>query len=208
MNDYLKEINPKTSNPIVKEILSQAKERKTPIISEEGINLIIQLIKIGKVKKILEIGSAIGYSAIMMALNSDADIITIERDKSSYEAAKANIKRAELEDRIELVFADALDYEGINTFDFDLIFIDAAKASYIKFFEKYEVFLKTNGMIITDNLLFHGEVENDLNGLKRNRRQLVKKIRKYNEYIFTREDYESYIYEIGDGISISIKKQV
>jgi predicted O-methyltransferase YrrM len=206
MNDYLKIINPKRQTEVIKTILKQAEELKTPIVTEEGINFIIQLIKIGKVKKILEIGSAIGYSAIMMTLFSDAKVITIERDKQNYLFAKENIKKAGLDSKIELVLADALEYDGINTNDFDMIFIDAAKASYIKFFEKYEKFLKSNGFIVTDNLLFHGQVQDDSTVISRNRRQLINKIRNFNEFIVAQDEYDSYIYEIGDGICVSIKK--
>ncbi len=206
MNDYLREINPNRSTEIIKPILEQARMYKTPIILEEGINFLIQLIKIGKVKKVLEIGTAIGYSAIMMALNTDVHIVTIERDEECFNLAKANIDKTELNARIELVFADAITYEGIVADDFDMIFIDAAKAQYVKFFEKYEKHLKPGGFIVTDNLLFHGEVSDETKIKSRNRRQLIKKIKNYNEYILSRKDYDSYIYEIGDGICLSIKK--
>lgn len=206
MNDYLKSLNPKRESQIVEELLKQAKNLKIPIITEEGINFLIQLIKIGKVKKILEIGSAIGYSSILMALNTNCEIITIEKDEANYKLALENIKKAGLKSRIQLIFADALEYDGLKEYDLDMIFIDAAKAQYIKFFEKYEVFLKQNGFVVTDNLLFHGEIENIDPNLNRSRRQLLKKIRNYNEYITSKEGYDSYIYEIGDGISVSIKK--
>ncbi len=206
MNEYLKTVNPKKNAEIIKELLTQAKKLKTPIIVEEGINFLIQLIKIGRVKKILEIGTAIGYSAIMMALYTDARIITIEKDKASYVLAKENIRKAGLESKIQLVFADALEYDGVKEQDLDMIFIDAAKSAYLRFFDKYEAFLKPKGFIVTDNLLFHGEVESDGSELSKNRRQLIKKIRAYNEYIATKEGYDSYIYEIGDGIGVSIKK--
>ncbi|MDY0024034.1 MAG: hypothetical protein RBR66_03795, partial [Candidatus Izemoplasmatales bacterium] len=84
MNDYLTELNKKFTEPIIEEILIQAKENKTPIVTDEAINMIIQTIIISRANRVLEIGSAIGYSAILMALNTHADIVSIENDVSSY----------------------------------------------------------------------------------------------------------------------------
>ncbi|MFA7076308.1 MAG: O-methyltransferase, partial [Candidatus Izemoplasmatales bacterium] len=158
MNKYLSSINKINDLPIVQEILKQAETYKTPIITEEGINFLIQLIKISKTKKVLEIGSAIGYSAIMMALNTCCEITTIEKNEECYLLAKSNIKNAGLEDRVTLIHNDALEVD--LDAGFDLLFIDAAKAQYLKFLEKFKVNLNKGGIVVCDNLLFHGLVEN------------------------------------------------
>ncbi len=206
MNDYLDSINPKNTNDVIDSILKQAKELNTPIIQTDAINLLIQLIRTSKSKSVLEIGSAIGYSAIMMATFTGCKVYTIERNLDSYNRAVENIKKAKLEDRITIVNADALEYQISEDYKFDLLFIDAAKAQYIKFFEKYENFLKPNGIIISDNLLFHGLVEHKELIESRNVKQLVRKINGFNDYLTNNPNYETYIYDIGDGLSISIKK--
>ncbi|MDY0023573.1 MAG: O-methyltransferase, partial [Candidatus Izemoplasmatales bacterium] len=182
----------------------QAKENKTPIVTDEAINMIIQTIIISRAKRVLEIGSAIGYSAILMALKTHADIVSIEKDVSSYNLAKENIKKASLDKRIKLILGDALEVE-LND-EFDLIFIDAAKAQYLKFLERFKTNLKTGGIIICDNLLFHGLVENPSELEQKRLKSLVKKIDSFNRSLIEHKEFDTYIYELGDGLSISIKK--
>ncbi len=204
MSKYLDSLNNKKQPEIIEEILTQAERFSTPTITDAGINLIIQILELSKAQKVLEIGTAIGYSAIMMALNTEVEITTIEREQNAYELAQVNIAKAKLEKRINLVFADALDYQTTELFD--LIFIDAAKAQYLKFIEKYQNNLKVGGIIICDNLLFHGLVENDSLPESKNLKKLVKKIRDFNQALVNHPDFSTYIYQIGDGMSISIKK--
>ena len=109
-----------------------------------------------------------------------------------------------MNDRISIINADALGVE-IND-KYDLIFIDAAKSQYIKFFEKFEVNLNNNGVILTDNLSFHGLVENPSLTNNRNTKQLVGKIKKYIDYLKNNNNYDTKFYSIGDGISVSKKK--
>jgi len=142
----------------------------------------------------------------MMATFTECNVFTIERNLESYNQAVENIKEAKLEDRITIVYADALEYEISEDYQFDLLFIDAAKAQYTKFFEKYEKFLKPKGIVISDNLLFHGLVEHKELIESRNMKQLVRKINRFNDFLKNNEQYDTYIYKIGDGISLSIKK--
>ena len=163
---------------------------------------IIEYIKKNNIKNILEIGTAIGYSSIRFAsINKDINVTTIERDDNMYQEAVKNVKNNNLEDRINIIHKDALDtnIEG----KYDLIFIDAAKSQYIKFFEKYKYNLDKNGVIITDNLSFHGLVEDDSKTKNRNTLQLVKKIRKYIDFLKNNEEFDTEFLNYGDGISIS-----
>lgn len=180
-----------------------AKSNNIPIMLKDGINFLTEYIKNNNIKKILEIGSAIGYSAIKMALVScDIQVTTIERDKSMYDEAIKNISEMELNNQINVIFADALNVE-LNE-KYDLIFIDAAKSQYIKFFNKFKDNLAENGVIITDNLSFHGLVI-DSSNCSRNTKQLVKKIRKYIDFLKSNEEFETEFLSLGDGISISKK---
>ena len=186
----------------IEELEKYAKENNVPIIQKDGLNFIVDYIKNNNIKKILEIGTAIGYSAINMALiNPEIQITTIERNKEMYDKAHLNIKKFNLEKRINIIFGDALTTK-ING-KYDLIFIDAAKAQYIKFFEKYKVNLNKNGIIITDNLNFHGLTNNIENIQSKNLKALVKKINNYKEFLKENQEFNTKFYEIGDGIAVS-----
>lgn len=189
---------------MVEKIEKYAYENNIPIIQKEGLEFISSYIKENNIKTILEIGSAIGYSAIKMALlDKDIKITTIERDTSRYNSATENIKKLNLNSQIEIYNIDAYDY--IDTKKYDMIFIDAAKAQYINFFEKFKNNLNSDGIIITDNLKFHGLVEHPENTQNRNTKQLVRKIKNYIEFLENNKEFNTKFYEVGDGISISKK---
>ena len=188
---------------IIKQIKDYADINNVPIITDDGLNYLTNYIRNNNVKKILEVGTAIGYSAIMMCgVAEDIYVTTIERDEKRYLEAIKNIKKAKLEDRIELIYKDALD---VNLNDkYDLIFIDAAKAQNRNFFEKFERNLELDGTIITDNMNFHGLVNKDLETIEsRNLRQLVRKVKDYKEYLKDNKKFSTEFYEVGDGIAVS-----
>lgn len=191
---------------IIKEMERYAEANNVPIIESDSIDFIKKYIKLNDVKKILEIGTAIGYSAIQMATASDdVEITTIERDEKNYREAVKNVNACGLDRRIEIVFNDALDV-NLAGFKYDLIFIDAAKGQYIKFFEKFENYLTPSGIIITDNLKFHGLVENKDSIESKNVLGIVNKIEKYIEFLNENEEFTTKFYDIGDGISVSFRK--
>lgn len=181
-----------------------ARENDVPIIQDEGLVFLRQIVQIKNPSRILEIGSAIGFSSINMAKYSNALIDTIEISEKMYNEAKRNIKIADLEGRINIYLSDALEFDESNLKEYDMIFIDAAKSQYIKFFEKFTPYLKKGGIVITDNLIFHGLVVEEIRN--KNLRQLVGKIKKYNDWLINNEDFFTYIYNIGDGLAISIKR--
>ena len=181
-----------------------ARENNIPIMQKDGILFLKDYIKKNNVKNILEIGSAIGYSAINMALVSDnIKIVTIEKDEKRYKEALKNIKDFNLDKRINIILGDALDTK-VDGF-YDLIFIDAAKAQYIKFFEKYKNNLNTDGVIISDNLDFHG-LTSGVVIKNKNLRQLVKKINNYKEFLENNSEFETQFLKIGDGLGISKRR--
>ena len=179
-----------------------AELNSVPIMQKEGIEFMCNFIREHNIKSILEIGSAIGYSAIQMALvNEDIHVTTIERDEPRYLEAIKNIKAAHLENRIQIIFGDALETEVNGSYD--LLFIDAAKAQYIRFFDRYTPFLQTNGYVITDNLDFHGLVAHPEKTKNKNTKDLVRKISRFRQYLSEREDYDTTFYTFGDGVAIS-----
>ncbi|MGN1343471.1 MAG: O-methyltransferase [Traorella sp.] len=192
---------------LIQEMEQYAIDNNIPIMQKEGLIFFQQLIMENHLTHILEIGSAIGYSAIQLArLNSNIQIVTIERDERRYEQALLNIQKSGLSSQITIYHADALeiDIEG----QFDCIFIDAAKAQYIKFFEKYEKNLSEDGIIVSDNLSFHGYVDHPERKMSRNLRQLVTKIKKYIIWLENNDNYDTLFINEGDGLAISRKKKI
>ena len=188
----------------IEDLEDYAKENHVPIMLKDGIDFLTKYIKDNNIKNILEIGTAIGYSSIKMALVSDdINITTIEYDKDRYELALKNIDSFDLNNRINCIYGNALDIELNDTYD--LIFIDAAKAQYINFFEKFDKNLKINGVVVSDNLSFHGLVEDESKTNNRNTKQLVRKIRKYIDYLKENNNYNTTFYKLGDGVAVSIK---
>ena len=181
-------------------------DERVPIMQDGGIDFLTSYIEENAVSSVLEVGTAIGYSAIMMALsNPNLKITSIERDQDRYLEAVKNVKNFKLEDRITLLFGDALDVEIKGKFD--LIFIDAAKGQNIKFFEKFSCNLNKKGTIITDNIDFHGMVDKDESEIEsRNVRGIVRKIKAYLTYLEENDNFVTEILHIGDGISISRRK--
>lgn len=188
------------------EMEEYAKEHNVPIIEKDSIAFIMKFIKANNVKDILEIGSAIGYSAILMAsVSDDVKVTTIERDETRYMECLKNVKKCEMQDKINVVCQDALEV-NLSGVSYDLIFIDAAKGQYTNFFEKYKYFLKPSGVIISDNLKFHGHVGNRNNIASRNLKQLVGKIENYIDFLKDNKEFETKFYDVGDGLSVSIRK--
>lgn len=191
----------------MKELEKYAEENNIPIMQKDGIEFLLDFISKNNIKNILEIGSAIGYSAIRMALiNKDIKVTTIERDKERYNEAIKNIKNYNLKKQITIINDDAF---NVNLDEkYDLIFIDAAKSQYIKFFEKFKLNLKEDGYIVSDNLNFHGLTQSDPKILSRNVRGLVRKLNSYVEFLKNNSEFETNFYNLGDGVSISRRKEV
>lgn len=191
---------------LIMEMEEYAKEKNVPIIEKESITFIMKYIKLHNIKNILEIGSAIGYSTILMAsVSEDVKVTTIERDEARYMECLKNVKKAEFEKKINVVFQDALEV-NLSGVEYDLIFIDAAKGQYTKFFEKFKYFLAKDGAIITDNLRFHGYVGNKNQIESKNLKQLVGKIEGYIDFLKDNTEFETKFYDVGDGLSVSTRK--
>ena len=189
----------------LEELEVYAKEYNIPIMQKEGIDFMLEYIKKNNILTILEIGSAIGYSAIRMALlNPNIKIVTVERNIERYNEAVKNIKKFNLESQITIYNCDAFDLNLDEKFDF--IFIDAAKAQYIKFFEKFKINLKNDGTILSDNLNFHGLTHTKERIESRNVRQLVRKINNYIEFLKNNNEFITQFYDCGDGIAISKRR--
>ena len=179
-----------------------AAKNSIPIMRDGGIDFICNYIKENNIKNILEIGTAIGFSAIEFArVAPDINVTTIELDIDRHIKALQNIHDSGLDGRIKAINADALMIQLEDTFD--MIFIDAAKAQYINFFEKYKSNLAPGGVFISDNLSFHGMVDDLTLTHNYSTIKLVKKIRKYIEFLKKNSEFFTTFYAFGDGISVS-----
>lgn len=209
ITNYLEDLFPKRDE-IIEEIEHYAKENNVPIMELVGIETMLQILRISEPKQILEIGTAIGYSAIRMAQAlPNTKIVTIERDQERYEKALENIERTGTGSQIEVIFGDALEAaEKVKKHgEFDCIFIDAAKGQYRHFFDIYEKCLSKDGLIVTDNVLFKGLVAEEQIESKRIR-NLVTKIKSYNEWLLAHPDYLTTILPVGDGVALSKRRGV
>lgn len=194
--------------PLLTEMEDYAKTHLVPIMELPGIEMTLQLLRIHRSKNILEVGTAIGYSALRMAnISSDIQIVTIERDSERLNTAKEFIGRSGNSEQITIIKGDALEVEDeVSRYaPYDAIFIDAAKGQYQRFFTIYAKFLNEEGIIITDNVLFKGLVAEQEIDSKRTR-NLVRKIDEFNHWLMNHPDYDSVILPVGDGVAISKRR--
>ena len=193
---------------VIRDIIDYAEKENIPIMQKEGIYYLTSYIDKHDITNILEIGTAIGFSAIMMSMvRDDIKVTSIEKDEKRYLEAVKNVKRMGLEDRITLVFNDALkvNLDG----KYDLIFIDAAKSKNRELFEKFQSLLKPDGVIVTDNMNFHGLINKDEEEIKsKNLKGLVRKVKEYHEFLKTNKNYDTEIINVGDGVAFSKRKKV
>jgi predicted O-methyltransferase YrrM len=205
VNNYIRETIQK-SGGILKELEEYATLHHVPIIQPEVARLLFVTGRLVKPKRILEVGTAIGYSAILMAqlLEPGGKIDTIDRSEKMILLAKENIKKARMEDRINIITGDALDVLQCLDKSYDMIFMDAAKGQYSEFLPECLRMLKSNGVLFSDNVLYKGMVASDELIVFR-KKTIVKRMREYLEVICNSEELDSSIIPIGDGVAISYK---
>ncbi|MEB8209217.1 O-methyltransferase [Staphylococcus succinus] len=203
---YLLKLHEQTDANI-ESLRAYAEENHVPIVDRITLEMIKQVIRLHKPTHILEIGSAIGYSAMQFAsISKDIKVTTIERDTEMINRAKAHFEAYQFKNQVRLIEGDALEqFEKVNDCTYDMIFIDAAKAQSKKFFELYTPLLREGGVVITDNVLYHGFVSDISVVRRRNLRQMVKKVQEYNNWLINNENYTTNFLNIDDGLAISIK---
>lgn len=193
---------------IILAIKEYAREQHVPIMEDEGISHLTALLVKQQPQQILEIGAAIGFSALKIAeALPGARIDTIERDELRYEKAVEFIRSAGYEKCIRVFQADALEMEIEELAKgYDAIFIDAAKGQYERFFEKYEVLLNSGGVIYCDNMHMHGMSAVPLSEIPRRKRTMIRNLRTFKERMLAHADYNTELLEIGDGIMVCKKR--
>ena len=191
------------NNIELKKIKEKALEEHVPIIMDDTLEYIYNLYENKPISSILEIGTAVGYSAICFTqiLKDDGFIDTLERDEARIIEAKENIKKAEVEDKINIYSGDAV--ELLPTFNkkYDMVFIDAAKGKYPFFLKEALRMLNKDGIILADNILYKGYVMSDYN--KHKQRTAVRNLREYIKEVTDNPNLDTEILEIGDGLAVS-----
>lgn len=190
------------------ELEQEAAKENIPIVDKVSMNFLKQFISVMKPRRILEIGTGIGYSALrMLEAYPKASILSFEQDTYRYEQAIANIARQNKQANIKVIHGNVLEklhhYKATEAC-FDFVFIDAAKGQYKRYFELVYPLVNTNGVIVSDNVLFRDYVVNP-DKVTSKYKKMVKKIRDYNEWLARHPDFQTSILPIGDGVAISYK---
>lgn len=187
----------------LEKIKQKALEEHIPIIMDDTLEVVDRILKEVQPKRILEIGTAVGYSAMCFSeyLQGDGKIDTIERDEERIAEAKVNIKNVGVEDKINIYEGDAVEILPTLNEKYDVVFIDAAKGKYPFFLNQALRMIRQGGVIIADNVLYKGYVMSDYN--KHKQRTAVRNLREYIAEITNNDKLETKILEVGDGLAIS-----
>ncbi|WP_026884311.1 O-methyltransferase [Clostridium akagii] len=206
MEQYIKGLITEESD-ILEEMKIYAEENFVPIVQKETGKFLEFMVTVKKPLKILELGTAIGYSSILMSMYSGKTtrITTIERDDKMIELAKSNIKKYGYEDRIQVLPGECLEMLKSLNGKFDMIFMDAGKGHYNHFLPECLRLLNEDGIIVADNVLFRGMVpNNDL--LERRKVTIVKRMRKYLELVSDNKLFITSVIPMGDGIAVTTRR--
>lgn len=197
------------NSSICDEIEREALAADVPIIRKEMGNLLKVLLALKMPHNILEVGTAVGYSSILMSENmpQDCHITTIENYDKRIPVARQNFKRAGKEDKITLIEGDALEVLQDMTGSFDFIFMDAAKGQYINYYPHVYRLLSDGGLLISDNVLQEGEIVQSKYGVTRRNRTIHERMREYIYLLTHTDDLITSVVPIGDGITLSVKKE-
>lgn len=205
MIDYIRSLIPEEKG-IFKELEDYAELNKVPIVQKEVANFLKFMLNIKKPKKILELGTAIGYSSMLMAsCCNEAKITSIERDKNMIDIAKENIKKYGFEDNISIIEGDCLEVLQNLKDKYDVIFMDAGKGHYNHFLPNCLRLLGENGVIIADNVLFRGMVATD-ELVKRRKITIVKRMRTYLNLVSQDKELITSVIPMGDGIAVTMRR--
>ncbi|QBK26313.1 O-methyltransferase [Ureibacillus thermophilus] len=195
-------------NDLLLKMEQYAQNHHVPIMQLEAIEVLTQILRIQKPKRLLEIGTAIGYSAIRIAeAVPDCHIVTIEKDEERIQLAKQFIAESNVGNRITLIEGDALEVDASELLsNFDAVFIDAAKGQNMRFFETYSPLVPSGGVIYIDNMYMHGLSELPIEEVPRNKRSMIRKLKEFTEWIANHPDYQTTFVPVGDGLLICLKR--
>lgn len=206
-NDYRKELGIGPP-PWFEEMIEEAERDRIPVMDEEALQFMIELLQLKKPARVLEIGTAIGYSALRMAAAlPETSIVSVEKDEERYRRAEYYRAKSPWQERATFILGDALNlpekFSDKNAFD--AVFIDASKGQYQQYFQLCEQLIAPEGLIISDNVLFRGLVADPDADIPERLQTMVKKIRAYNHWLVERKDFRTNIFPVGDGVAVSAR---
>lgn len=207
VKDFIRSFDVDRDSDALKAIRKEAKETFVPVIRKDTEELIRILLEIKKPERILEVGTAIGFSSVFMgeSTGKTTHITTIENYPPRIERAKENIKLANMQDKITLLEGDAAVILKELNEPYDLIFMDAAKGQYIHFFDDVLRLLKSGGILLSDNVLQDGDIFESRYGIRRRNHTIHHRMREYLYVLTHHEELKTVILETGDGITVSVK---
>ncbi len=206
LTDYLRSLE-RTQAPVIEEILARAKADRVPVIRPETAALLKVLIRLHRPMRLLEVGAAVGYSAVLMCsyMPEGGRITTIENYEKRIPIARENIRKAGMEEKITLLEGDAMEILPTLEAGFDMIFMDAAKAQYIHFLPQVTRLLKVGGLLVSDNVLQDGDIIESRFAVERRNRTIYKRMREYLWELKHSDIYETSVLTVGDGVTLSVK---
>ncbi|WP_243300455.1 O-methyltransferase [Bacillus litorisediminis] len=209
IKDYISQLNPQEDS-FFQRMEEYAKKHSVPIMEKSGLLVMLHYFRLLQPKRVLEIGTAIGYSALKMAeACPDSHVFTIERDLNRVEEANHFIAEKKQSEAITILVGDALEIsdEVAKHAPFDILFIDAAKGQYQKFFELYSPYVQKGGFIFSDNVLFKGLVAQTNQEVNKRIEKMIAKIHSYNEWLHSHPSFDTVLLPVGDGLAVSRKKE-
>jgi len=203
ITEYLREVV-NENDGILKELEEYAKENSVPIVQPETAQFLKTLVRMVNPKRILEVGCAIGYSAILMAEETEGTVTTLECNPDMVTIARENIKKSGLEDRIHVIQSDAREYFQTLTGEYDMIFLDGPKAHYIHMLNDCVRLLKKGGILVADNVLYKGMTADEEHVVRR-KITIVKRLKHFISAQMQRPDLRAVLLPLGDGVTVAVK---
>ena len=204
ITDYLREIIPPKTG-ILRELEIYAEENSVPIVQPETAQFLKTIVRMHKPGRILEVGCAIGYSAILMANETDGSVTTLECDENMARIARENIEKAGMTEKIHVIEKDAREYFKTLSGEYDMIFLDGPKAHYIHMLNDCIRLLKKGGILLADNVLYKGMTADEEHVVRR-KITIVKRLKHFIAAQMQREELECVLLPLGDGVTMAVKK--
>ncbi len=203
---YLDRLHPPLSK-VMQAIKKKAKKDEVPIVSDEIGRLLCFLVSLKKPKKILELGTGLSYATHWLLLgNKDSTVFSVEQNKDRILLSEKFLKASNILSRVRLYSGWIEDFFLSNSDKFDFVFLDSQKSTYSVFLDNISKRLKSSGLLIADNALFQNQVFSPINSVPKNYRCAVQGIKKFNKDIFAHSQFESFLFPVGDGMLLSVKK--
>jgi predicted O-methyltransferase YrrM len=203
ITEYLRETVPNNSG-ILKDLEAYAEKNAVPIVQPETAQLLKTLVRMIHPSRILEVGCAIGYSAILMASETDGTVSTLECDSEMAEIARNNVAEADMSERIHIIEKDAREYLQTLSGEYDMIFLDGPKAHYIYMLNDCVRLLRKGGILVADNVLYKGMTADDEHVVRR-KITIVKRLRHFISAQMQRQDLRTVLLPLGDGVTVAVK---